>query len=117
MSDEPTRPWWRMKRWWAAAALLAVAGYLASLGPLAYCEARGWLGPTAAARLRTPAELHTRYVHWWQWRGWTHAGAIAEPQPPTLPDPSAPAEDPFAEPPSPASDGSGNPAEKGSDRS
>ena len=40
---KPTRPWWKQKRWIATAALLLIAGYPASLGPVDYAVARGWL--------------------------------------------------------------------------
>lgn len=118
MGDEPKRPWWRRKRGWAAGSVLAVAAYLASLGPLAYCEARGWLGPAVAERLRTPADLYSRYVSWWRLRGWDHGGTWpSRPQrqvyygtptrgelPLVMPDPDAPSgpADPADLPPPPA---------------
>jgi hypothetical protein len=71
--DEPKRPWWRQKRWWAAGIIVAVAAYMASLGPLAYGEARGWISRNAAEQLRTPAALYSQYVGW-RWQGWNDGG-------------------------------------------
>jgi hypothetical protein len=80
--DQPNRPWWLKKRWWAAGAVVAVAAYMASLGPAAYCEARGWLSATAADRIRVPADLYVAYVEWWRQRGWSHVEALPQPATP-----------------------------------
>lgn len=78
------RPWWKRKRWIATTVVLFLAGYPASLGPVDYAVARGWLpvGPAAAAyaplswAMRPfPAvqSLMNRYGVWWTALGYRHA--------------------------------------------
>lgn len=81
---KPERPWWKRRRWIVAAVLLLLSGYPASLGPVDYAVARGWLavGPAAAAyaplssAMRPfPAvqSLMNRYGVWWTTLGYRHA--------------------------------------------
>lgn len=82
---QPRRRWWRKKRWQVAVAgwlLLPVVWPLA-VGPLAYCERRGWIAeewlertyrPVYLALARTPLlPAHDAYLAWWRDRGEMHA--------------------------------------------
>jgi hypothetical protein len=43
MTNEPPKPFWKRKRWIAVAVLWLMVAYPASVGPVAYANARGWL--------------------------------------------------------------------------
>lgn len=45
------RRWWRQKRWSVGLATLLVLAYPASLGPVNYAVARGWVSPRARTGL------------------------------------------------------------------
>jgi len=77
------RPWWRRRRTWTAASLLLALAYPATLGPVDYAVARGWLplGPAAAAyeplsRAMRPfpavQSLMNSYGVWWTKLGHKH---------------------------------------------
>lgn len=85
------RPWWKRKRWWAAAALWLVVGYVASIGPLAYSQVRGWLPEWVVAPLLLPCRMTAtvpyladrvdRYMRTWVVRALEDEGYVVDVDP------------------------------------
>jgi hypothetical protein len=69
----PRRRWWQKKRWWAAAlVIVSPVSYAVSLGPVRYCNCRGWVSPKAEVVAYSPmfwgAPLYGGPPPWWP--GW-----------------------------------------------
>ena len=74
------QPWWRWKRVWAVSAAWLLAAYPASLGPVHYADAHGWIPlpfQRALGAFHSPVTDHWTYgspthrllllyVGWWR---------------------------------------------------
>lgn len=77
MTDALRRPLWKRKRWIAVTVALSMAAYPASVGPVWYGAARGWIPSSVAEVFTTPAlkvaadlpdasaDLFYAYLEWW----------------------------------------------------
>lgn len=83
-ATEPSRPWWRKRRWQAALTLWLACCYFLAYGAGAYSVGRGWIPPGnhfayqvfapigCAAHLLGLEQQNADYVGWWLWKGDEH---------------------------------------------
>jgi hypothetical protein len=74
-AEKSKLPPWKKGRWWAVAVVFLLLSYPALLGPLRYCDGRGWTPPTLWQVLWAPFNwYHDSYLQWWMDLAWEHEG-------------------------------------------